>query len=369
MNALRTKMLHRYILGGFVSSLSICLFALVSLFFVVDFFDNMRVFIREEASFAAAASYMLYKIPLMLQLMLPISVLIATLLSVGRLSQSSEIIAMRACGASVLFLAKPIIFAGLVLCALSLYLGETLVPWAVQRAEDIDNFDIRNKLSSGDFSKTNFWYRNGDTFYRVGLYDARNESLRAISAFKVDGDFSLFRRTDAQEANWKPGVSVWVMKNVVESLVLKGGDIATSVFFQIPLLIEGKPDDFFALERNPDTMGYASLGRYIDKLRREALPVTRYLVKRSAKLAFPFVNVVVVLLSFPFAIFLARAQTMTRGFMIALVVGFSYYVVQAFALSLGVAELLPVWSCAWAANILLGSVGAILLLRADNSMA
>ncbi len=363
----RPAQMQRYILGQFLSAFFICLFASISLFIVFELFERMSVFLKEGASFNQVFSYMLYKIPLVGQLMMPIALLIATLLSVGRLSQVSEITAMRACGASLFFLARPLLLVGAFMSVMMFINGETLVPLATQKTEEIYQFDIKKKVERGAFSRTNFWYRKQNKFYNIGLYDSRTASLKGISVFELDRNFKLERRTDARDAVWGGSANVgWTMSDVVEIAVSRKGDFNTSAFERAPLIIDEEPSDFYNMERSSEAMSYRDLKRYADKLKAEGVPVTNYYVDLAAKTAFPLVNLIVVLIAFPMALISTRSGNLTTSFIAGVGIGFGYYLVHAISLSLGNAELIPIQPAAWTANILLGSLGAYFMLGAES---
>ncbi|MCB0360159.1 MAG: LptF/LptG family permease, partial [Bdellovibrionales bacterium] len=106
----RLPLLHRYVLSQFLLTLVVCLLAATTLFLVFDFFERLNTFFKEEASILEALSYSLYKIPFIVHVMTPVAVLVSTLISVGRLSQNSELTAMRACGVSIFWIAEPLLF-------------------------------------------------------------------------------------------------------------------------------------------------------------------------------------------------------------------------------------------------------------------
>ena len=110
-----------------------------------------------------------------------------------------------------------------------------------------------------------------------------------------------------------------------------------------------------------------SFKKSIEKLRGEGVSVTSYLVDLAAKLAFPFVNFIVVVIAIPFALIPARSGNLTMSFVAGVSIGFGYYIVHALSISLGKAELLPIVACAWTANVLLGSLGGYLLAGAESN--
>lgn len=360
------KILQRYVLSRFLNVLGTCLLASVSLFVVFDLFERLNLFIREGAPALLVLQYTLYKVPLIVQLMLPIAVLVAVIASVGRLSQLSEVTAMRASGLSVWSLAMPILWLGFIVSLLSFALGETLIPYATQRSEEIYHLDVRRKAERGTVSRTNFWYRTKNRMFNVGFYDSRNSTLYGISIFEVDRNFNPVRRTDARVAVWGGNSGIgWTMKDAVEISIDKDGRAATNVYPQMPLVIDEVPADFYNLERRAETMSYRQLKRYVEKLQTEGVSVTGYLVDLAAKVAFPFVNFVVVLVGFPFALISARMGNLTMSFIAGVSIGFAYYVVHAFSVSLGSGELIPVHLAAWSANIILTAVGLFFMSGAD----
>ena len=339
--------------------------AATALFLVVDLFERMRIFVDEGASVGQAAAYMIFKIPFILQMLLPIAVLVATLISIGRLSQNSEITAMRAGGASVWWLAQPLLGAGLALSLLSFIASETWVPWATDHSEEIYHFDIRKKDEKGTYSRSNYWYRKGEHFFNIGYYDSREKKIAGLSLFEMNETFTLRRRIDASQVVWKGREVGWTMLDVSETAVAQDGAVNSTHYNSLPLVIDETPADFYQMDRTPESMTYRELSRYAEKMAEEGVPITDYLVSLAAKISFPFVNLIAVLIAFPFALTPARSGNMTLSFVAGVSIGFGYYLVHAVSLSLGSAELLPIAASAWAANFLLGSLGAYLLLGAE----
>lgn len=364
---LKIKIIHRYILKQFLVTLLLCLFAATSLFLIFDFFERSNDFFKSDAEAFDALSYSLYKIPFIIHTMTPVAVLVSTLISVGRLAQNSEVTAMRACGISLFWLCRPLLAAGLLISGLMFVSGETVVPWATQRSEEIYTFDIKKKLEEGAFSRANFWFRSKNRFFDVGLYDSRAEKLYGLSIYEFNENFVLQRRIDANEVEWHGDDIGWTMKSVVEVAFDASGTMDLSSFRTLPLVIDERPEDFYKLERKPETLDYRGLRQYIERLRGEGVVVTKYLVDLEAKLAFPFVNVIVVLIALPFSLIPARSGSLSRSFIAGVSIGFGYYFVHAFCMSLGAAELIPIIPAAWAANIFLGCLGAYLMLGAEQA--
>lgn len=358
--------IERYLLRQFLTVLGLCIFASTSLFLVFDLFERMRIFIRDETTFFVAFSYMALKIPMIVHLMTPVGILIATLLSIGRLSQQSEITAMRTCGLSIFSLARPLLMVGVVISVLMFILGETIVPWATDKVDEIYSIDIKKEHLSGSYDRANFWYRLDNRFYEIGFFDSRTDTLKDVAIFEFDDDFRLKRRIDSEEVVWNQHPSIrWTMKNVVEISLNQNNGFSITQFDSLPLVIDETPESFRSSRKKPETMGYFELHRYIEKLRSEGVHVTKYLVDAAAKVAFPFINILVILVAFPFALGSARSGKLTKGFIWGVSLGFGYYIVFAVSSSFGAAELLPIHIAAWTANILVACLGIYLMANAE----
>lgn len=361
------SLIQKYVLSAFISVFFICLFASVGLFLVFDLFERMDLFIRESVTFTQALNYLLYKTPLILQFMMPVATLVATLFAVGRLSQLSEITAMRAIGSSLFYILKPLLALGLLLSVIMFINGETIVPNATQKLEKIYHLDIKKKAEKGAFSRSNFWHREKNKFYNFGLYDSKTVSLKSITIYELDKNFSLDFRTEAKEATWGGDSNIgWTMTDVIETSIDSKGAFNSSTFKQTPLIINQTPEDLYKLERNADTLSYFELKNYIEKLSSEGVPVTNYLVDLASKISFPLINLIVILISFPLALTPARSGNLSLNFAIGVLIGFGYYVIHAISVSFGNAELIPITAAAWTANILFLCLGGYLVMGMEE---
>lgn len=96
--------------------------------------------------------------PTMAQLMLPLCLFIAILLTFGRLYAESEITVMRACGVGSRILVRVALLLSLLTAGLAAYNAIWLSPWAIQKqsaiVEDAKANPTMGALSSGQFMST-----------------------------------------------------------------------------------------------------------------------------------------------------------------------------------------------------------------------
>ena len=96
--------------------------------------------------------------PTMAQLMLPLCLFIAILLTFGRLYAESEITVMRACGVGQRILVRVALILSLLTAGLAAYNALWLSPWAIQKqaaiVEDAKANPTMGALTSGQFMST-----------------------------------------------------------------------------------------------------------------------------------------------------------------------------------------------------------------------
>lgn len=387
ISILKPNLLSRYILSEFLSVFFLSILAATGLFLVFDTFERVKTFITYKTPLTTALTYLALKIPLILQLMVPICTLVASIISLGRLSQKSELTAMRAGGMSILQIARPLIFCSVALTALVFINGEYIVPNATEKVEQIFLFDIKQKHLSGKLNRNNFWFRENDTFINIGLFDTQKKRIEGITILEFTPSFQLIRRIDAMAATWleyyktadtkkfkedtdsknkiKAEISGWVLENAVES----GGDHNTGnklfPFTSLPLITSKSPQDLYNLQRSAETFGYNELNNYIKKLKSEGVLTNKYEVDLASKISFPMVCIIATLIAVPFAFTSARSGSLTIGFIAAVSIGFGYYIIHALFSSFGASGILPVQFAAWSANIILLSLGLYLLGGAE----
>ncbi len=366
------SIIQRYVLKLAAKNLFASLAIFCALFLIFDFFERVDHLIFEGASFWLTVNYFLLKIPLFVSLMLPVSMLVAVVLTLGILAKNSEIIAMRAAGLKIFWIARPLFMLAGGLSVFSILLNETLVPYTQRRQSEIYNIDIRQKDKRGGYSQENFWWRDKDKFYKVDMFDSRSNQMLGLSEFEINENFELARRTDAQSAHWIDELLGWSMSDGKEykfSAQVKkpeaNPEIAVKSFNKLPLPISTKPQTFYDVKMDPFSMSFFQLRKFINRQRDNGIPISGYLADLHAKISFPCVILIVTLVALPFCMRPARSSSLASGFLAAVILGFSYHLVHSLSLAFGRAELWPPMLAAWMANILLAFVGIVLSLGAE----
>jgi len=357
------KYLMRSLLYYFMLSIGV----MTTLFLVFDFLDRIDNLMAANASFISSVMYFALKIPLTVTLMLPVSMLSAVLFSYGILAKQGEITAMRAAGLSLATLSKPVVIVGIAVSLTAFLINETVVPAATRKVREIYNIDISQKDKSGTYSQGDLWWREGGRLYTVEQFDSRNNSLNQVSWFDLDtAAFRPERRTDAKVGSFVDNDLGWGFRGVQQYEFSDGSfKSLPQQFYSLSLPLRKNPQDFYDVRTDRYSLSFLEMRHFIKTQARNGIPVKNYLADLYEKLSFPWVSLLCGLVVLPFSIRPSRSSGLASTILVALVIGFSYYAVHYFSLSLGRALIWPPLLAAFMANILLGSVAVILNLGAE----
>jgi lipopolysaccharide export system permease protein len=355
------KIVDRYLVTEYLRNLLFITLSLISLFLIIDFFGKFRMFLSNHATFAQMASYFFFMLPTIVSQILPAAVLLASLVTCGYLSRHSEITAMKANGISLYRIAVPILTIAALTSLLVFFLSEWVTPHTNGRAENIRRVEVQKQRSLGSIKQDQIWYRGQKGIYNFRLFDAQTNTLQGITIHYLDRQMNLSMRLDAEKGEWTEGR--WLFHNVLITRFSEGEFPALSRAKQQVVDLPEKPSDFQLIQKDVDMMGYFELKRYIRKLRSEGYDATRYVVDLHGKIAFPLVTILLAVIGVSFSLRSERSGGIAQGIGAGLVIGFSYWLVFAFGMSLGRSGTLSPFIAAWFANILFAAASFFLVRR------
>jgi lipopolysaccharide export system permease protein len=322
------------------------------------------MFLSNNASVAHIASYLFFSIPMIISYIIAPSVLLATLLTFSSLSKFSEITAMKANGINIYRMTLPILIFASVAAVFLFYFSELITPAAVQKTKHIVKVDVQKQKFLGFFKQNEIWYRGENAIYNFRMFDIGKNILHGVTINYLNPDYTLKGRVDAKTAEWKN--DKWVFYNLMTISFDDKDNPVLAWSKEKTIDIPEKPADFKVMQKDVEKMGYFELRKYVKKIQLEGYDVTKYLVDLHGKIAFPFVTLIMVLIAVPFSLRSERSGGVMQSLGIGIFIGFSYWIVHAFSMSLGKSEILPAYLAAWAANILFCAAGAFLFSKINT---
>jgi len=357
------RLLDRYLLREFSGYLALGLLGFICLFTVVDVIDKIDVFLDQHSPGGLVLRYYLYRSPEVIVQVLPVAILLATFLSLGQLNKFGELTAMRAGGLSLARILAPVFAMAAAAVLVSLTLGEAVVPSANRERDHIYDEQIR-RLSKGPATERAdvTFLGNGGRIYYMRLYVVPERRMHEVSVQEFRHG-ALVTRIDAAEATWDG--HRWVFSSGFLRTFAGNQEHARS-FDRIAFNSIAEPPDNFAREgRRPDEMNYRDLRAHIVKMRSSGARVENYLVDLNMKLAFPLINFIVILIGAPIATRL-RATSAALGFGLSITISFGYYAFMQSGKALGHNGALPPYLAAWLGDIVFGTVGVVMMVRAQR---
>jgi LPS export ABC transporter permease LptF/LPS export ABC transporter permease LptG len=135
------RRLDRYVITEALGPLALG-FTIYTFIMLVRFlFRSADMIIRRGLAPSEVGRLVLYTLPNILVLTIPMALLFAILIAIGRLASDSELVAMRATGISLFTLYRPILLLSVILAGLNVYVSAYLLPRA-NHALQVQTIDI-----------------------------------------------------------------------------------------------------------------------------------------------------------------------------------------------------------------------------------
>ncbi len=353
----------KYIVSQFLRNFVFSVVAFTLIYIVVDVFEEIDNFLDHSAPLMTVVRYYVYSIPFILTYIVPTSLLLATVFSLGVLARRNELTALIASGVSLVRLAAPLILAALAISVFSAWFNDVPVARANRTRLDIKHHEIEGQPRPMGQVRQNFQYLGDEGYvYLANTYNPLTQTLYDIVVQKF-GDNTLERRIDARKAIWRD--SVWVFEDGFQRIFTGGVDSVRAFTNYVDTLITETPADFDEKQLDEEEMTAAELRRYIQKVRRSGGPVERHLVNLYFKFSFPFSGLMFVLIGIAFAAG-KRKPSMATGFGMTLAISFLYYIVLRIGQTLGHNGVLPPFLAAQSGNIIFLLIGVTLVSRANR---
>lgn len=351
---------HRHLLTTFLRNLVYTLVGALVLFSMMDLLDHIGSLVDNAATPSMVARYYTYKAAWILDTVLPVAMLMATLFTVGTMARYLELTALFAAGWSLLQVARPLIVAALIVTVFSLFWREYVLPEANLHRNQVWEVEIHRKPDRiRPTQQIALTGRDGRLYY-AQKYDPNTGILTGLKIVTVDGP-RVVERIDADRAEWDG--AFWTLVDGTRRTF--EGDVETTTSFERITArdLSVNPRSFFRDRIRPEDMNIRQLREHADLIRHSGGDPTTALVDIQFNLAFPLVNLIVVLMGVVLASG-PRKTTIASGFGLTLLVSFGYYLFMNFGRALGHGGSLPPAVAAWSGNCFYALAFGLLFARA-----
>ena len=386
------RILDRYLIRQFCFALIFSLIAFWVIFLVVDLVEHVDKYIDKQASVSLVIKYYLYFTPYILVLSLPVAMLLSCLFSLGQLAKHNELTAMKSAGISLHRILLPLFVLSFLISVFVIGFSGSIVPLTYQKMMHVKTVEIEKGRRQTGVVISNLFIQGEDgRIFHLATYDTKTRigSDALLQRFEEN---RLREEIRAKRVRWEN--DGWVFEDGVERIFSKSpvepespqalDRIESNSFphdsarrnlseaeeyrsfdrlFRLDLKI--KPEALTRRKKKSDEMGYFELAEYVKLKKRSGQVVAKETTDLHLKIAFPFVNFIIVLFGAPLAANPKRSG-LALGFAVSLFISFVYFTLIRMSQSLGYSEKLPPLLAAWAANILFVILGTILLVKAKK---
>ncbi len=358
------NLLDWYVTRVYLGTALLSSVGLLGIFYISTFIDLSDKLFKGQTTGLRLLEYFWYATPQFTYYVLPIAALVASLVTVGLLTKSSELTVMKACGISLYRAALPIFLLSLLWSGVLFAMSETILARANRRAETI-NQEIRSGVPrTADVMHRRWVVGQTGSIYHYLSFDPELDEFGNLSMYDFSGrPWRLKRRTYVEHARFDDEAGEWEGHGTwVRDLSSSSADdkvLLSANTRRLPLL--ESPDYFKTEPPDAELMSFRELDRYIEELSASGFDVVRLVVALHRKVSFPFVTLILTLIAVPFAVTMGPRGAL-YGVGVAIGIACSYWVILSVFGAIGSAGLLAPVLAAWAPNLLFGASATYLLL-------
>jgi LPS export ABC transporter permease LptG/LPS export ABC transporter permease LptF len=357
-------LLDDYILREFATYLVMILATFLILVLVFTFFELLGDILRNKIPLSIVGEYLLNVAPYLIYKTMPMSMLLAVLVTLGLMQKANELTAMKASGISIYRIVVPILLTGVLLASGLFFFDQFYLPAANRRQDALRNI-IKGKPAQTYLRPDRRWIvGQHDTIYYYQFFDSDRDQFARITAYEFEPhSFQITRRVYAARAHWEDSLNKWIYETGWQR-AFHGPAIQSYRKFDVATFADlNEPPSYFKKEvKQSSEMSYDELTRYIHDLEQSGFDVVRLKVQLQEKFAFPLITFVMAILAIPFALTTARRGALT-GVAVAVGIAVAYTVVASLFEAMGNLSQLPPMLAAWSPDLIFALVGGYLVLK------
>ena len=357
------RLFDRYVIGIFIRYLIFSMLAAAIIFIVVDLIEHLDKFIDKDVAFEVIVRYYGYFLPYILYLVLPVAILLATLFTIGGLSRTHELAAMKASGISLNRVLAHLLFLGILLSGWNFIFGETVVPYTNKVNKDIYRYEVKGTNRDKAGRRGNIYLRNrANELVHIRHFDPSKQTVFDLDWQQYDGQ-EMQQRLIARKALWRD--STWVIESG-RQWFFSSDSIVQQAFTDRTFENLGfHPSDLVKVQTDPEEMDYWQLQMFVNRLREMGGDPVKWSVELASKASAPWTCAIVILLGVPIAAHYRRSGV-TLSFGIGLFISFVFFAFQQVGRILGFNGTLEPQIAAWAGNAIFLIIGMILYLKVEK---
>ena len=332
---------------------------------IMDLTTKLQTFLGRNLTPEQIALSYVFWMPECLFQALPACVLFATVFATGNFTKHGEITAAKASGISFYRFVTPMMLGALLVAALDLVVAEAMPSADVRRKDLLREPDAL----TGAHGPTFVYGAEYGRVYLVQGLDVGAGTLDRIEINRKGSEASyptvITSATSARYVRPKPGATAgyWTLGPGSMHVISDSTPNLTIDFSSMQdRRMTERPADLVARPRDPRTMRFMELTRFIRALERSGGNANVLRVERMLKVAIPATCLVIALFGAPLATSTQRGGT-GYGIGISLATTVTFLILIQLTKAMGKGGILPPEVVSWLPDVLFGVLALILLAR------
>lgn len=364
------RILDRYVLREIALPFLIALVVFTFVLIIPFILELAEALIEKGVSWPIILQLMVTLLPATLGLTIPMALLLAILVALGRLSSDREIVVLMACGVSPYRLLRPIMMLAVLAAATTFYVMVQAIPDANQLNREITlrvvadraEGQVRAREFFADFPNTVLYVREipqEGGWHDVFAADMKNPAQPIIYVARR-GRMLINREARTIEMVLEDGAQH----------TTTAADPATYEMVRFnQLIVSLDPESVFqnTLPRGEREMTIAELKARINELQASNLPFHNPVMEIHKKFSIPVACLVFALIGVGLGVS-NRKDGKLASFVLGIGVIFAYYVIMFMSESMTKGALMPAWLAMWVPNIVMGAAGLALLISRSRGV-
>jgi lipopolysaccharide export system permease protein len=333
------------------------LVTLQSLSMIVKFVEQLGSVGQGDYQIVDALWYVLLSVPRELEIFFPMAALLGSLIGLGSLASTSELVVMQSSGLSRFNIAVAVLKTAVPMMIAMMLLGEYVAPRADMAAKELRS----SKMSGGAMVavQRGVWAKDGESFVNIGEVQESKE-LFNITIYRFNDDAELYQQVEGNQAFYD--TNRWVIR---EAKVIDFSDdgVVETRYENYPWSSTLTPDKLSVVTIKPHDLSISGMYSYIGYLKQNRQDPARYELALARKLMMPILTGIMMLLALSFVFGPLRSSSMGAKIMLGVVAGFSYYILDQVLGSMSLVYGVPPYLSAAIPSILVLGIAFFLINR------
>ena len=351
------RILSRHFLANYLFLYFAILVASNLIIVVIELMLNFDDVLDYRDGILGVATYLFLRLPsYYLPYLIPVASFGAAFLCLGMAARAQELIAIKAGGISPYRVTVPVLFAAMLLSAVTLVINETIVLDAVKEFQRIEENVDGAELTQ---SSGSFWYHKGDFLYKVESADRSARTLQGISIYERDRAGHLLRSIEAETAQIGED-QLWRLQDAtIRTFDLGDPTAAPETVLQAETVLElGQTGELALLGADAANLSLLRLREYIAALSHSGRTTTRYQALFHSRLAEPLTVLLFALLAIPIGLEVERSRNIAVATIQGIVIVGVFYGLQATMLLLAIEGIAAAILSPWILLVIFSGYGS-----------